>query len=80
LPLHVNENVEARVCPACREKSSFPQYEDRAPDNTQVRIQIIKVMDGANVGDLGGAWAEPYVCMKCGHVDFYTPVTRSVNP
>ncbi len=60
--------------------SSFPQFDDRAPDSTRARVQVVRVENEAIQEQLGGTWATLYCCLKCGHLDLYTYTTRTINP
>ena len=72
MAFRLKELAKPKKCTACDLWKSFPIYEESAPDNTQVRIEGIIVVDNKMVGTLGHKWAEAYQCLSCGHIDLYS--------
>ena len=79
MPLLFNEKMEPKKCLACHEDTSYLQFAETEPKDTYVKISIVKAQNRKLVKELGYGFAQIWTCENCGHIDFYTWVTRDLS-
>ena len=63
--------TDKKECSVCRAES-WRVIEQIADKESFVGIPSIWIRGGKLVATTGHIWATPYVCSKCGHIDFFT--------
>jgi hypothetical protein len=74
---------DKKMCPICKAEAYRVVETTFSPSESFVGIPTILIRDGKPLATTGKLWANPYVCSKCGHVDFYTSfidLTKQIEP